>query len=393
MTQWRHKKRGSTYDEVCRAVLQASDPSLLAEGAEVVVYRGADGRTWCRAAAEFGDGRFERLGAPEGLRLKKYSQWLISVPAWGQDYLRTFAECAAPALLAAVRALGEPVKFLIHTDRPDLALAALPGQDVEVRPVGSHPTYVALQRAHAEAVAVAAPGDRVVLLNADLVVSGNLLVRCAEHFASGKQAVVLLGIRTAAGPARPPAGGAPRALLEWAWAHRHQIIRDLEWPHGQSMLPTNLFFACGGSVVARGFHLHPAAIIKHADVDFSSTIDGDLLDCFPRESVHVVTDPDDCAMLEVSPPERRFPVREGSLSPGNVAAAMATRASATHRWLFEQHRIGVVGPLCDCGDEAVVRETLEIMARGAPAQVGGRRGRDPAGRRGRIPGSPADIVP
>lgn len=310
------------------------------------------------------------------------SRWLISVPVWGDRYVRTFAEAAAPALLAAVRRLGEPAHFLVHTDAPDAVRAALAGQEVEVRAVGSSPTYVALQEAHADAVAAAEPGDRVVLLNADLVISGNFLARCSEHFGRGMQAIVLLGIRTAAGPERPPAGAPPRELLDWAWAHRHRIIRDLEWPRGTSMLPTNLFFSDGTSVVARGFHLHPAAIIKHDEIKFQSTIDGDLLDYFYREVVHVVVGPDDCSMCEVSPPERRFPVGGSGLNPSRVAASMRSRASPTHRWLAT-YRIGVVGPVVDCGDEAVIAETLEIMARRAP--------REPRRHRGYFPS--AEVTP
>lgn len=295
------------------------------------------------------------------------SRWLISVPVWGAGYLRTFADIAAPALLAAVSRIDEPVKFIVHTDTPDAVRAALVAGDVEVRPVGQKPTYVALQESHADVVRSAASGDRVVLLNADLVVSGNLLTRCAEHFAAGRQAVVLLGIRTvidaSRGPERLAPGADPERLLVWAWKNRHQIIRDLEWPQGTSLLPTNLFFARGSSIVARAFHLHPAAIIKHDAIAFSSTIDGDLLDYFSREAIHVVTDPKDCSMYEASPAARRFPVRSGSglgMSPGRVAASMLGRASETHRWLVT-HRIGVVGPVVDCGDEEVTAQIIESM--------------------------------
>lgn len=337
--------------------------------------------------------------------------WIVSVPVWGAPYVRIFEGASAPALLAAVSRLGGTrVKFIIHTSAAEEARvrAALPGQDVEVRFVGDNPTYVALQNAHADALASADLGDYVVLLNADLVVSGNLLMRCAYQFSAGVQAVVMLGIRTVIGPEWPPAGAPSRDLLQWAWGHRHVIIRDLEWPDGRSMVPTYLFFGIGESVVARGFHLHPVAVVKRGDISFKSTIDGDLLDAFPRDRIHVVTDPDDCAMCEISQPERRFPVRDmGGMTSVRVAASMEARASPTHCWLFT-HRIGVVGPVCDCGDEAVAREVLENMGQkelmqatgaGTAAQVGGRRGRDPHGRRGtqsagrRVPGSPADILP
>lgn len=291
--------------------------------------------------------------------------WIISVPVWGNRCLDIFCRGAAPALMAALERLREPWRFVVHTDRPDLIAAALPGCAIEFRSLPRKPTYIALQESHADALRAAAPGDRVVLLNADLVVSGNLLEACAGHIAAGKRAVVLLGIRTAQGPELPPAGAAPRALLEWAWAHRHQIIKDLEWPHGGSMLPTNLFWSRGSSVVARGFHLHPVAVLKSEDVSFQSTIDGDLLDHFPRELIHVVTSPDDCAMAEVSPPERRFPVRAGALTPAMVAASMRSRASETHQWLAT-HRIGVVGEPVDCGDEEVVCEVLSRLAAPEP---------------------------
>lgn len=306
------------------------------------------------------------------------SRWLISVPVWGERYVSTFEQVAVPSLLAAVDVLGEPVKFVIHTDAPARVRAALAGHEVEVRPVDPKPTYVALQQAHSDALLSAEAGDRVVLLNADLAISGNLLARCAEHFSSGKQAVVVLGIRTAGRAERPPAGASPRALLEWAWLHRHQIIRDLEWPLGTSYLPTNLFFARGASVVARGFHLHPVAVVRHDAIAFKSTIDGDLLDFFPREDIHVVVDPDDCSMCEVSPPERRFPVRDGAhLNPLRVATSMRTRASPMHRWLVT-HRIGVIGDLCDCGDEEVIAEILKFLGQEGPAAEIRQRGAQPA---------------
>lgn len=307
--------------------------------------------------------------------------WIVSVPVWGAAYLSTFVRVTAPALVVAARRLRQPVRFVLHTDGGGtVAAAALQEFPVECRPVSSRPTYVTLQESHADALAQAEVGDRVVLLNADLVVSGNFLLRCREHLDVGRLAVVLMGIRTVAtdqhppSPEAPPIGAAPRDLLAWAWDHRHQIIRDLEWPHGGSLLPTNLFFAAGDSVVARGFHLHPAAVVRQEGTSFSSTIDGDLLDAYPRDRIHVVTSPDDCAMLEVSDAGRSFPKRDQHLTPALVAASMQSRASPMHRWLFT-HRIVVRGTGREVADDAdVVRQTLEVLERGTP---GGRQPRRP----------------
>lgn len=292
--------------------------------------------------------------------------WLISVPVWGEHYLRVFERCAAPALRAAVAHFAAErisvsklpeIRFIVHTNAEDRVRAALEGCEVEVRPISNKPTYVALQESHADAARSAEPGDVVVFLNADLVVSGNLLSQIAAHIRAGKTAVVLLGIRTTQGAEPPPPGVAPRALLEWAWFHRHQIIRDLELPTGSSMLPTNLFWSRGESTIARGFHLHPAAIVKPPALNFRSTIDGDLLDSYSRDAIHVVTDPDDCALCEVSPPNRRFPVGR-PLSVDSVARSMVTRASPLHRWLFE-HRIVVRGTGDDIiGDRSFAHDVL-----------------------------------
>lgn len=58
--RWRHKKRGTVYEEIGRAELQTSEDYVV-EGDTVVVYRGEDGKLWAREALEFEDGRFEEI--------------------------------------------------------------------------------------------------------------------------------------------------------------------------------------------------------------------------------------------------------------------------------------------------------------------------------------------
>lgn len=292
------------------------------------------------------------------------SNWVIGIPVWGQRYRDVFVTCAWPALVVAINRLGVGVKVIIHTDdAQDLfsrmlpcALAAL-----DFYKVPAESKYVALQQSHGDAINKATLGDKVVLLNADIVVSGNLLTRCEEHFNAGKQAVVLIGIRTLQGEA-PPVGAEPRALLEWAWRHRHQIIRDLEWGTGCSVLPTNLFFVASKGVVCRAFHQHPVALLKTKEFRFISTIDGDLLDHVPQGTIHVVTSPDDLSMLEISPAEKAFGVNRSPIATTFVAHAMLSRASPLHRWLFQQ-RIVVTGELEGDYDSKVAHGVLTEMNR------------------------------
>lgn len=58
---YRHKKRGTTYEVIGEAELQASQPQ--AEYAALVIYRGEDGKLWARNSGEFHDGRFEEVAA------------------------------------------------------------------------------------------------------------------------------------------------------------------------------------------------------------------------------------------------------------------------------------------------------------------------------------------
>lgn len=57
----RHVKRGTDYEVLGRAVVQAASP--LEDEEFAVVYRGRNGSLWVRCADEFNDGRFEPIAA------------------------------------------------------------------------------------------------------------------------------------------------------------------------------------------------------------------------------------------------------------------------------------------------------------------------------------------
>lgn len=57
---WRHKKRGSLYQEIGRGFCQVSSQPIE-EGSPVVIYKGIDGQFWVRHVKEFEDGRFEEV--------------------------------------------------------------------------------------------------------------------------------------------------------------------------------------------------------------------------------------------------------------------------------------------------------------------------------------------
>jgi len=62
---WRHKKRGSTYDVIGEAKIQADEP--LTDYEVAVVYRCREtGDLWIRRKSEFYDGRFEPAPPAQG---------------------------------------------------------------------------------------------------------------------------------------------------------------------------------------------------------------------------------------------------------------------------------------------------------------------------------------
>lgn len=60
--RYRHVKRGTVYEIVGEAELQTNADNLV-DGSQMMVYRGEDGRLWCRHYDEFHDGRFAALAA------------------------------------------------------------------------------------------------------------------------------------------------------------------------------------------------------------------------------------------------------------------------------------------------------------------------------------------
>jgi hypothetical protein len=55
--EWRHVTRGTEYQIIGSAMLQAST-GRPGDGTTLILYRGEDGKVWARAIGEFHDGRF-----------------------------------------------------------------------------------------------------------------------------------------------------------------------------------------------------------------------------------------------------------------------------------------------------------------------------------------------
>ncbi len=294
--------------------------------------------------------------------------WVIVLPAWGERALSYFTSTSLPSVQAALASAGiRDARFIVHTDDAHYVRRLVPG--ALTLPVPKTETkYHDLGGCHRQAISQAAIGDHIAIINADHAVSVELFAACERRFATGKQLIMAAGTRTLF-TQRPPIGARSRVLLDWAWANRHPVITDAIWGTGHSPSLSVIYFTEGSDeVIARAFHLHPVAFVRRAGLKFTGiTIDDGLVDAFPHDEIHVVTDADELAMAECSPIDYHFASRETAISlwaiarwAGKLKGTTPPRASAAHRWLFT-HRIIIKGTGKEIGDTTVVNAVLGML--------------------------------
>lgn len=286
--------------------------------------------------------------------------WLISIPVWGAAYREIFLDVTLPAILAALGRVKTRARFVIHTDRPDKLEAAF-RHPVEFRKIPAGSKYEAFGRGHQEGLASAAPSEFVALLNADLVPSIEAFTAAEKRFAEGRKAIIVAGARTLYGETLPPVGASAGELHDYALDNLHPINRECFFGRGRTSIPSILYFADAQGVVMRCFHLHPFAVVAADGQAFSGTIDRDLVDCFAADDIHVVTDRDEMAFAEISPPEKVFPLVPRPIDVNQVVAWARRGASRRHRELF-RHQIVVRGQPSGY-DERIARQILQALVR------------------------------
>lgn len=297
--------------------------------------------------------------------------WLISVPVWGPRYVDIFTRVALPALRRAItplRKLGVSVTLLVHTtpEHSTEALSAnLEGVATVFRSVPSvDRSFGSLSAAHREALTLAQRGDRVCLLTADLVVSAPSLANAEAKFRAGATKLVCCAGMRVDEAFTPPDTESGRALLEWGWDHRHPMTQECTWPDGKSYDLWRMYFEKNGVVVCRLCLPHPIALVKDGRrINFAPTIDVNVTANYTSSEVYLATDPDEIAMIELSPRDKEFLLTEpfaARLEQGLPSIpAMIPIMNPRHRRFFSQ-RIRIKGAGEDCGDEAVVAKLLAV---------------------------------
>jgi hypothetical protein len=293
---------------------------------------------------------------------------IIAVPAWG-DYVKVFLGPVLRSHRAAIGRLrqetGETVdiRYVVMTDAPAAVSRALAGYPLTLipLPLTSGLVFQTLCDGHREGIEAAREGDRVVLLNADIIVSTGAFAAVERAFRQGKKAVVCGGTRTLLRPwDRYPPPLPARDLAWWAYQHAHPITKLFFWGTGTTSHPCTVYFRKGPNVVLRGFHIHPLAIIKDRDLPFSGSIDLNLMENYSFDETHVVTDVDELAIAEVSAKWKKHDDAGVPFDTATIVEWAVRGARSTHWWNF-RHRVIIAGnPEADVGDTAVADEVLRL---------------------------------
>lgn len=280
----------------------------------------------------------------------------IALAAWGRDFVERFLEMPFASHVAALAAFDGDVRYLLYTDDDSLAgeITRATGRPVECRPLKRFKgCYSMLLHAHQDAL-MHAQGDVVIPLNADNVVSAETFTAIRRRTDEGRKLVMCASTRT------DPRSSAPRAsadLLRWSVENMHPITRELIWGEGRSAHPSLLYFRRGESMVVRGFHLHPIAVVANQVFRVEKSIDWNLGDLLPRSEIHVVCDPHELALAEISPPSKSMPTQRWRYSMHDVLNWSTGMVRPFHWWLAS-HSIRLCGDT-DCGDSAVFQELSE----------------------------------
>src|SRR6185369_3567911 len=219
------------------------------------------------------------------------SEWIVTIPVWGEYHNNILERYTLPSLHAAVKYAGCDIAVNIIRDPPQLGTP--------------HET---LSACHRQAVNDAKPGQRVMLLNADMVLSREVFEACEWRFRHDWKLIVACATRCLLAYSKPPIGADSQQLLDWTLRNKHPSVHDCFWGTGRTVVPWALYFASEHGVVVRGFHLHPVAFVKTEGLGFrGASIDVDLVDQFAESEIHTVTYPTEMSLAELSPASYVFP--------------------------------------------------------------------------------------
>lgn len=310
-------------------------------------------------------------------------EFCFSVVLWGQPFVDLFTRYVLPSHLAPdnipALTLNGRSHYLIVTTAADMErMDATPAirrlkeympvkfvlasfGDTDIR---SDLKYRWMTEANRYVLDYARERDAGVwFLTPDTLLANGALRRVERGVLAGRRAVVVTGLMADQigflpdlhalldrdGGGADLDGGtlaiAPRPLMSLWSRHPHHIVDA--YFHDSTRFnhfPSFIFWRLGAEgLLARCFHLHP--IFIHPDtwegIDGSRTIDQTYVAHAVRDpgDVDVPTDSDEFLLIEIAPPEKRYPVYDRSFAVPRRIGAWAARETELLNWIFFRQKL------------------------------------------------------
>ncbi len=289
--------------------------------------------------------------------------WRIGIPAWGERCVPLAVNVGIPSIVAALLEARQDAHFTVHTDQPDAFADSFAGHSYDCRYVRADEGFHTFVACHYEVLRDASDGEFVSLLDGDHLVSREMFVACEHRFSQGKKLVVTNGVRTSCGDYLPPPAGSPAAdISEFIFQYPHPITQDLVWPTGKTTWPSMVYFRDAENLIAHCFHLHPVGFVARSGLTVDVSVDGDLVDGFSQDEIHIVTDPNELAIAEISPTDKMHMPNMVANTVDSIvgwAAHPPGRTTKMHRWFF-RHTIVHRGS-ADAFDLSPINEILDQL--------------------------------
>ncbi len=290
--------------------------------------------------------------------------WIISVPAWGDHSVRMARDVALPSIVQAARGMSREPVFIVHTDQPGAFRGCFGGFLADIRPSETDKSspMAHLGNLHRDALKDTRPGDYFAPFNADHLLSREVFAASEKNFSAGKRLVMYAAPRTVA-KGSPGFGCDASAVVDFFLANPHPEVLSATWGAGGTFHPSVLYQRNADNACCNAFHMHPVAlVVPEKPIKFVSTVDNDMVCAFARDDIHVVTEPSEMAIAEISPPEKLLggTHREGGppgaiiLRSPNWIADWGCGLLPMHRWFF-RHRVTFRGSPDAFPDDPVPR--------------------------------------
>jgi hypothetical protein len=152
-------------------------------------------------------------------------------------------------------------------------------------------------------------------------------------------------------------------LLEWAWDNRHQLTADASYPNGKAVDLSRVYFDVDGYVIARLALPHPLAVLVDGrTLPFSPTIDANLIQNFHPSEIHLETQPDALALVELSPVDKTGTTAGLSIKD-RVASGEFVIDDPMQRWCADHRVVLRRPPLRDGFTEVLPSEDVLAFER------------------------------